>query len=74
MTTAASSAPLLFSVLTTSHDNSEDFVNQLRTHLSQIETNVQQTLNQIQQRKPYISLKTNTNKVDSNTRNNFFNV
>lgn len=74
MTTAASSAPLLFSVLTTSHDNSEDFVNQLRIHLSQIETNVQQTLNQIQQRKPYISLKTNTNKVDSNTRNNFFNV
>lgn len=61
-------------MLTTSHDNSEDFVNQLRTHLSQIETNVQQTLNQIQQRKPYISLKTNTNKVDSNTRNNFFNV
>lgn len=61
-------------MLTTSHDNSEDFVNQLRIHLSQIETNVQQTLNQIQQRKPYISLKTNTNKVDSNTRNNFFNV
>ncbi|CAF1576487.1 unnamed protein product, partial [Rotaria sordida] len=35
-----SSAPILYSVLTSSHDNNEDFVNQLRNHLHQIETNV----------------------------------
>ncbi|CAF0772365.1 unnamed protein product [Rotaria sordida] len=70
-----SSAPILYSVLTSSHDNNEDFVNQLRNHLHQIETNVQQTLNKIQQRKPYTSLQTITNKVvDSTIRNNFFDV
>ncbi|CAF0799489.1 unnamed protein product [Rotaria sordida] len=70
-----SSAPILYSILTSSHDNNEDFVNQLRNHLHQIETNVQQTLNKIQQRKPYTSLQTITNKVvDSTIRNNFFDV
>jgi len=70
---ATTSSPL-FSVLTSSHDNSDDFVNQLRNHLTQIETNVQQTLNKIQQRKPYTSLSTNTNKLNPQIRNNFFDV
>ncbi|CAF3387241.1 unnamed protein product [Rotaria sp. Silwood1] len=69
-----SSAPILYSILTSSHDNNEDFVNQLRNHLNQIETNVQETLNKIQQRKPYTSTKTTTNKIDSTIRNNFLNI
>jgi hypothetical protein len=74
MATTSSPTPMLFSVLTASHDNNDDFVNQLRNHLTQIETNVQQTLNKIQQRKPYTALGTNTNKADTKIRNNFFNV
>lgn len=65
---------ILFSVLTSSHDNNEDFVNQLRNHLTQIETNVQETFNKIQQRKPYIPLTTNTNHNDPQIRNQFFDV
>jgi len=68
---ATTSSPL-FSVLTSSHDNSDDFVNQLRNHLTQIETNFQQTLNKIQERKSYTSLLTNTNKLNPKIRNNFF--
>ena len=41
---------------------------------NQIETNVQQSLNQIQQHKRYTSLKTTSNAVDSTMRNKFFNV
>jgi len=74
MAATSSSAPILFSVLTSSHDNNDDFVNQLRNHLIQIETNVQQTLNKIQQRQPYSSLSTNTNKIDPQIRNHFFDV
>ncbi|CAF3714654.1 unnamed protein product [Rotaria socialis] len=74
MATASSSVPLLYSVLTSSHDNNEDFVNQLRNHLNQIETNVQQSLSQIQQHKPYTSLKAATNPVDSTMRNKFFTI
>jgi hypothetical protein len=74
MATTSSPAPILFSVLTSSHDNNEDFVNQLRNHLTQIETNVQQTLNKIQQRQPYSSLSTNTNQIDSQIRNHFFDM
>jgi hypothetical protein len=74
MATTSSPAPILFSVLTSSHDNNEDFVNQLRNHLTQIETNVQQTLNKIQQRQPYSSLSTNTNQIDSKIRNHFFDM
>ncbi|CAF2586748.1 unnamed protein product [Rotaria sp. Silwood2] len=74
MATASSSAPILYSVLTSSHDNNEDFVNQLRNHLNQIETNVQLSLNKIQQRKSYTSRKTTTNTVDSTIRNNFLDI
>jgi len=74
MATTSSPAPILFSVLTSSHDNNEDFVNQLRNHLTQIETNVQQTLNKIQQRQPYSSLSTNTNHIDPKIRNHFFDM
>jgi hypothetical protein len=75
MAATSSSVPILFSVLTSSHDNNDDdFVNQLRNHLIQIETNVQQTLNKIQQRQPYSSLSTNTNKIDPQIRNHFFDV
>ena len=66
--------PKLFSIWSSTHENSDDFVNQLRSHLNQIETNVQQALNKIQQRKPYMPLVTHTNKVDSKMRNNFFYV
>jgi hypothetical protein len=75
MATTTSPRPILFSVLTSSHENNnEDFVNQLRNHLTQIETNIQQTLNRIQQRKPYSSLSTNTNQSDSQIRNRFVDV
>jgi len=75
MATTASPTPILFSVLTSTHENSnEDFLNQLRNHLNQIETNVQRTLNQIQQRKPYSTLSTNTNQSDPKIRNHFFHV
>jgi len=74
MATTSSPAPILFSVLTSSHDNNEDFVNQLRNHLTQIETNVQQTLNKIQQRQPYSSLSTNTNQINPQIRNHFFDL
>jgi hypothetical protein len=74
MATTSSPTPILFSVLTSSHDNNDDFVNQLRNHLTQIETNIQQTLNKIQQRRPYSSLSTNTNQIDPQIRNQFFDV
>jgi hypothetical protein len=74
MAATSSPTPILFSVLTASHDHSDDFVNQLRNHLTQIETNVQQTLNKIQQRKPYTSISTNTNKLNPQIRNHFFDV
>jgi len=74
MATTSSPGPILFSVLTSSNDNSDDFVNQLRNHLTQIEANIQQTLNKIQQRKPFTSLSVNTNKADPQIRNNFYDV
>jgi hypothetical protein len=74
MATTSSPAPILFSVLSSSHDNNDDFVNQLRNHLTEIESNVQHTLNKLHQRKPYTSIQTNTNKVDSKIRNHFFDV
>ena len=38
MTTTFSAVPMLFSVLSSSLDNNDDFVTQLRNHLNQIET------------------------------------
>ena len=70
----SSPTPALFSVLTTSHENDDDLVSQLRTHLTQIETNVQQTLNKIQQRKPFSALSTNHNQSDPQIRNQFFHM
>ena len=74
MATTSSPTPILFSVLSSSHDHNDDFVNQLRNHLTHIEANVQQTLTKIQQRKPYATLAINTNKADPKIRNNFFDV
>jgi hypothetical protein len=74
MATTSTPSPILFSVLSSSHDTNDDFVNQLRNHLTQIETNVQQSLNKIHQRKPYASHGANTNNIDQNIRKNFFHV
>jgi len=74
MATTTSPTTILSSVLTLSQENGDEFVNQLRNHLAQIQTNVQQTLNKIQQRKPYVSITPNFNKADTKIRNNFFNV
>ena len=75
MATTTSPRSMLFSVLTSSQENNnEDFVNQLRNHLTQIETNVQQTLNRIQQRKPYSTLSAINNQTDPQIRNHFVNV
>lgn len=76
-TTTMPTSSILYSVLTSSHDNNEDFVNQLRNHLTQIETNVQETCKKIQQRKSYVPLTTNTNTNNNNDpqiRNQFFDV
>lgn len=70
-TTSSSPTPILSSVLTASQD---DLVSQLRNHLTQIETNVQQTLHRIEQRKPFSLLSTNTNRSDPQIRNQYFHV
>lgn len=69
-----SPVPMLNSVLTTSNDNNNDFLNQLRTHLTEIENNFQQTLKHIQQRQPYRANGTDTKKTDPQMRNQFFDV
>lgn len=74
MATTSSPKPMLFSVLTTSHENDDDLVSQLRNHLAQIETNVQQTLKKIQQRKPFSAISTNHNQSDPQIRNQFFHL
>jgi hypothetical protein len=65
---------MLFSVLSSSHDNNDDFVHQLRNHLADIENNVQQTLNKIQQRQPLTILINRIDHIEHHTRKNFFHV
>ncbi|UJR33110.1 hypothetical protein I4U23_020567 [Adineta vaga] len=75
MAATSSPAPMLFSVLTSSHDNHDDFVYQLRNHLTQIENNVQETLNKIQQRILYKPIEIdNSNRIDTKGRTHFFDV
>ncbi|CAF4455333.1 unnamed protein product, partial [Adineta steineri] len=59
---------VLSSVLTSSHDNNDDYLNQLRNQFSQIQNNFQETLNKIQQHKSYVPIETTTDKVDSNVK------
>lgn len=74
MAATSSPTPTLFSVLTTSNENEDDLVSQLRNHLTQIETNVQQTWNRIQQRKPFSALSKNPNQSDPQIRKQFFHM
>ncbi|CAF3533547.1 unnamed protein product [Adineta steineri] len=74
MATISSPVPVLSSVLTSSHDNNDDYLNQLRNQFSQIQNNFQETLNKIQQHKSYVPIETTTDKVDSNVKNNFFDL
>lgn len=69
-----SPVPMLNSVLTTSNDANHDFVNQLRTHLTEIENQFQQTLKHIQQHQPYTANGIHTKKTDPQIRNQFFDV
>ncbi|CAF0942777.1 unnamed protein product [Adineta ricciae] len=72
MATTSSPAPMLFSVLTSSHD---DFVTQLRNHLTQIENNVHETLNKVQQRMPYKPIEANNSDgTDTKGRLQFYDV
>lgn len=65
---------MLLSVLTLSHETNDDFVSQLRTHLSQIESNVQETLNKIQRRTPFAPIGNNPSTADAKARLRFFDV
>lgn len=69
-----SPVPMLNSVLTTSNDMNNDFINQLRTQLTDIENNFQQTLKHIQQRQPYKINSIDAKKTDPQIRNQFFDV
>jgi len=68
------SSPMLCSVLTSSQDQTEDFLSQLRNHLQQIETNVQQNLTKIQQRQPFTLATKKPTEIDENLRTKFLHV
>lgn len=65
---------MLCSVLTSSQDPSEDFLSQLRNHLQQIETNVQESLTKLRQRQPFAVGTKKPNEIDENLRKKFLHV
>lgn len=67
-------SPHLSSVLTTSNEHNDDFLNQLRNHLDRIETDVQQALTNIQQRQSFVSLHRSSDAINEKTRTRLFSV